>query len=272
MASPHVAGAAALAFAKIPGASVAAVKDAILQGVDQKPALSGLVAPGGRLNLNGMLTRLTAGYARPKGATPLRVPLIRRTRNARRQTGSTGLPLPGGTNPDRPCVAGPVWTQLTVGTPDATPSGPAANSVGSLKASTVIGNPVTPADAAHLALQVSITECAARGPGLPDYTGQLEARTTLRLTDNRSGAGGNEYGSIQDAPFEFTVPCTATGSTTIGSTCSISTSADALQPGIAVEGARGVWQLSQVYVADGGADGVASTSRQIFAVQGVFVP
>src|SRR6185436_19472567 len=36
MASPHVAGAAALAFAKIPGASVAAVKDAILEGADKK--------------------------------------------------------------------------------------------------------------------------------------------------------------------------------------------------------------------------------------------
>ena len=109
--------------------------------------------------------------------------------------------------------------------------------------------------------------------GLPDYTGQLEARTTLRLTDNRGGVGGNEYGTIQDVPFEFTVPCVATGSTTVGSTCSISTSADALQPGIAVEGARGVWQLSKVQVADGGADGVASTEpNTIFAVQGVFVP
>ena len=44
-------------------------------------------------------------------------------------------------------------------------------------------------------------------------------------------------------------------------------------PGIAVEGARAVWQLGQVTVADGGADGVASTEPNgVFAVQGVFVP
>ena len=275
MASPHVAGAAALAFAKIPGASVAAVKDAILEGADKKASLSGLVATGARLNLNGMLTRLSAGYARPKGATPLRVPLVPAYTQCTSPNRFHGPPdLPGGTNPDGSCASPTqLSTQLTVGTPDATPSGPAANSSGFLKAETVIGNPGTPADEANLALSLSITDVRRKTTGLPDYTGQLEARTTLRLTDNRSGAGGNEYGTIQDVPFEFTVPCTSTASTTIGSTCSINTSADALQPGIAVEGARGVWQLSQVQVADGGADGVASTEpNTIFATQGVFVP
>ena len=98
MASPHVAGAAALAFAKIPGASVAAVKHAILEGVDPKPTLSGLVATGGRLNLNGMLTRLTAGYPRSKGATPLRVPLIPAYTQCTSPNREHGPPdLPGGT-------------------------------------------------------------------------------------------------------------------------------------------------------------------------------
>src|SRR6185503_11720040 len=51
MATPHVTGAAALAWAKAPAATPAAVKDALLQGVDTKASLSGLVSTGGRLNL-----------------------------------------------------------------------------------------------------------------------------------------------------------------------------------------------------------------------------
>jgi hypothetical protein len=49
--------------------------------------------------------------------------------------------------------------------------------------------------------------------------------------------------------------------------------ADAITPGIAAEGSRAVWQLSQVTVADGGSDGLGSTDPNgVFAVQGVFVP
>jgi hypothetical protein len=245
-----------------------------LEGADKKASLSGLVATGARLNLNGMLTRLSAGYARPKGATPLRVPLVPAYAQCTSVNRYHGPPdLPGGTNPDRSCAPpAQLSTQLTVGTPDATPSGPAANSSGFLKAEALVGNPMTPADEANLALSFSITD-VRRKSDLADYTGQLEARTTLRMTDNRSGPGANEYGTIQDVPFEFTVPCTSTPSTTIGSTCSLNTSADALQPGIAVEGARGIWQLSQVQVADGGADGVAATEpNTIFAKQGIFIP
>jgi subtilisin family serine protease len=51
MATPHVAGAAALVLANRPTASVAEVRQAILAGVDAVPALAGRVATGGRLNL-----------------------------------------------------------------------------------------------------------------------------------------------------------------------------------------------------------------------------
>jgi hypothetical protein len=71
-----------------------------------------------------------------------------------------------------------------------------------------------------------------------------------------------------------TVPCTATPSATTGSSCNLSTSFDALIPGVAEEGMRAIWQLGQTQVYDGGADGLASTQSDnaLFMTQGVFVP
>jgi subtilisin family serine protease len=51
MAAPHVSGAAALLWSRMPDATVAEVRSAILKGVDKLPGLEGLVATGGRLNL-----------------------------------------------------------------------------------------------------------------------------------------------------------------------------------------------------------------------------
>jgi hypothetical protein len=62
---------------------------------------------------------------------------------------------------------------------------------------------------------------------------------------------------------------------TIGAACALSTTADAvLGASTAKEGARALWELGQVEVRDGGADGDADTTgdNSVFAVQGVFVP
>jgi subtilisin family serine protease len=50
MAAPHVSGVAALLLAKYPTLGTAGVRDAILRGVDAKPAFAGKLASGGRLN------------------------------------------------------------------------------------------------------------------------------------------------------------------------------------------------------------------------------
>ena len=112
-----------------------------------------------------------------------------------------------------------------------------------------------------------------RASDLADYDGELEVRTTVRLTDRLNGSGLTESSTLSAVPFEFTVPCTATEATGIGSECSIDTTADAVVPGVIDEGARAVWQLGQVTVADGGPDGLAATEPNgTFAVQGIFVP
>jgi subtilisin family serine protease len=50
MATPHVAGVAALIWGRTPGAPASGVKNALLTTVDTKPAFSGRVLSGGRLN------------------------------------------------------------------------------------------------------------------------------------------------------------------------------------------------------------------------------
>jgi hypothetical protein len=64
MATPHVAGVAALAWAKNPSVSVADVKTALLNGGDAIPSLSGKTVTGRRLNANGSLSLI------PSSATP----------------------------------------------------------------------------------------------------------------------------------------------------------------------------------------------------------
>jgi hypothetical protein len=62
-------------------------------------------------------------------------------------------------------------------------------------------------------------------------------------------------------------------STTVGSTCSLVTQFNAIQPGAVVEEKRSNWQIATVQVFDGGADGLVSTSpNTLFETQGIFTP
>jgi subtilisin family serine protease len=268
MATPHVSGAAALAWARVPSASPVEVKDALLQGVDPQPGLAGVVASGGRLNLARTLEQvnvIAGGHVRPKSASPVRVSLMPAYVPCASPNRVHGPALAFGS-----CAPPVQRSTLTVGTADA--NGQAPNSVGSLQLRVRVGDPATAADEADVRLLVNLTDVRRRSD-LGDYGGELEARTTLRLTDQLSGPDRDDSATLGDYSFEFVVPCTPTADTTEGSACSLSTTADAVIPGVADEGSRAVWQLGQVTVADGGSDGLGSTDPNgIFAVQGVFVP
>jgi hypothetical protein len=159
---------------------------------------------------------------------------------------------------------------LTVGTPDA--NGAGANSNGQVSLGVVAGNPATTEDEADVKLEVTLGD-VRNASDLSDYTGELDVRANLRMTDRRNGPDETESGTVGDFDLEIPVPCAGTDAPGTGASCRASTTADAITPGMVVESARSVWELGRVVVHDGGADGIASTpGNEPFEVQGVFVP
>jgi len=207
-----------------------------------------------------------SGYPRPKGATPFRASLVPAYAECTSANRTHGPPLAS------PSCNPPAQTSdhLTVGTPDA--NGKPAKSVGSLRAGVIADETSTSADEADVALTFDLIDVRNQSD-LLDYNGELEARAAVRITD-RDNTPGPVAGTVADFLYAFTVPCSTTADTTVGSTCSIATTADSLVPGTIDGGNRSIWELGQIEVLDGGADGLASTSggNTPFARQGIFVP
>ncbi len=105
--------------------------------------------------------------------------------------------------------------------------------------------------------------------------GELRVRGVIRATDKLNGSGpGGPSGTVTDIEWGPNVPCTSSPSSSIGSTCALTTSFNTLIPGSVVGGARSIWEHSQISVDDGGPDGDGDTTgdNQPFLRQGVFVP
>lgn len=235
--------------------------------LEQPGALGGLVEdPAQKFVPPGyqLVAEYAGAYARPRGATPFRVPLVPAFNSCSSANRTHGAPLafPSCSPPQQ---ASP---NLTVGAPDA--NGQGANSVGGVLVRTIVGNTATAVNEADVALDVTLSD-VRRKSGLADYTGELKEVSTIRLTDHASYGG--EAATMQDVPIPATVPCVATAEASRGASCALSTTINALIPGAVVEGRRTIWELDQVQVLDGGADGLASTNdNSLFAVQGVFLP
>ena len=207
------------------------------------------------------------GYPRPQGATPLMVALVPAFAQCASPNRTHGPSLASPScNP--PSAASP---HLTTGTPDA--NGQPAKMVGAISFKAQVGNAGTPADEADVTITASITDVRVRST-LGDYAGELQGSVTLRITNRLNGSSLNEPATGSDVAFPFTIPCSATPeSTTVGSTCAIATSADAVVPGAVTELKRSIWRMSDVSVSDGGADGDASTAdNSPYLRQGIFVP
>jgi hypothetical protein len=110
---------------------------------------------------------------------------------------------------------------------------------------------------------------------LADYVGELAAHAAFRLTDqlNTPHPGGPGAATVVDLEIPLAVPCTPTTDPDMGSDCSLTTSADTLAPGAVPEGRRGVWELVELLIRDGGADSDADTEPNApFMRPGIFVP
>jgi Tol biopolymer transport system component len=201
------------------------------------------------------------GYARPKSATPIYTPLVPAYTPCQSPNRTHAAPLDfGSCNPPTQTS-----TQLTVGTFDANSRN--ANSTGHLRLVAVGELPINLGNGNQSDINIDFSLTDVRNASdLSDYTGQLQAKTALRITDrqNTPYPGGPGPGTVSDTTFEVPVSCTATPDPAIGATCSNTTTANALIPNSVIERQRAIWELGQVKVYDG--------NGGLFEVQGVFVP
>jgi WD40-like Beta Propeller Repeat len=198
------------------------------------------------------------GYPRPRGASPLLVALVVAYRQcvAPNETHGGGIAAPSCSQPAQ------ASSYLTVGTPDS--NGLPAGAIGSVRYTTIVGDPSTAQNEADLRIQFSLTDVLRKSTLVP-YSGELQADQTVRITD-KNNAGGTG-GTVIDTSFPVTVPC---GS----GTCTTTTTANTIVPGSVVEGQRANWELGGVKVYDGGLDGLAATTADntLFMDEGFFVP
>ena len=198
-------------------------------------------------------------YPRPVGASPVEVSLVPAYQPCSAPNRAHGPPLGfGSCNPPAQQSG-----QLTVGTPDA--NGQGAKSLGYLRIGTLPGNPTTPADEADVRLWANITDVRMRSD-LSDYTGDLGVRLAIQITDknNTPHPGGPGAATVEELTHSQPIPCTGTDNTTVGSTCQVDTTVEALVPGAVVEKRRAIWELGAVRVHDG--------AGNLFMTQGLFVP
>jgi Tol biopolymer transport system component len=211
------------------------------------------------------------GYARPKTATPTTIRLVPAYDQCTSGNASHGAPLAVASC--SPAVQSSDY--LTVGTPET--NGFGANATGriTMKVQTEAPINLTNGDQSDVSFTGQITDVRNKQT-LTDYTGELRASFGIRLTDRMNGTNSVRFhpATAADASFGFSFGCTSTPSATVGSTCSIATSADAAVPGITPEFKRAIWDIGQVEVYDGGADSDADTTgdNTLFMTQGLFAP
>ena len=135
-------------------------------------------------------------YVRPRGATPFRVSLVPSAEPCTSPNTTHGAPLsfPSCSPPARA-------SSLNLGVGDGSPA--LARSIGSvlLKA---VGCPSFPVDDADININFSLTN-VMRAADLSDYTGELQGRVAIRITDKKTGPSAGEEGTVSDFDLAFTV-------------------------------------------------------------------
>ena len=211
---------------------------------------------------------LPGPYARPKGATPMRLSLVPAYRPCDSPNRTHGPPLAF------PSCDPPVQQSdhLTVGTPET--NARVANSIGFLRLSAIPGNPAQFGNNADVWFEFRLSDVRDKATaGTYGSGGELRVVLEIRITDRANGPAATENATVNDLEIPVNVLCHG-GAPPNGATCTQSISMNAVVPTAVVEGRRAIWELDQVKVYDGGADGDADTTADntLFAVQGILVP
>jgi hypothetical protein len=228
----------------------------------------------GALGLMAVSQLASASHVRPKGATPLRASLVPSFKACTAPNRTHGAPLAF------PSCNPPVQTSnfLTIGSPDA--NGAGANSTGFI----LLKVDAIPPEDVLITSSITDVRCqaataaavcnSANAADGPDYSGQVQGNATIRISDHYNGPGLNEAATVVDIPFPVNGTCANTAAATnIGGTCTTNTTANAVVPGSVKDNQRGVVEIAQLTINDGGADGQVSTAdNTLFAVQGIFIP
>ena len=224
----------------------------------------------------------SATHPRPLAASPIvasLVPAFNECTGTGNRTHGPPLVFPS-CNP-------PVQTSnnITIGTFDA--NGANSNFKGSIRLSVKVGVPGPPEDSdVKIVANMTDVRCKAGNAACgsanaadgADYTGEVQGNALIRITDHWNAVapgGGPDAATVQDIPFPVNASCVATGSTAVGGTCAVNTTANAVLPGVPVkDGKRANVEIQQVQITDGGPDGVMGTpaGNTLFAVQGIFIP
>ena len=215
----------------------------------------------------------SATHVRPKGATPIRASMVPAFKACAAPNRTHGAPLAF------PSCNPPVQASnfLTIGSPDANGAGANGTAFVLLKVKATSPEDVlitsTGTDIrCQPATAATVCNSANAGDG-PDYSGQVQGNATIRISDHYNGPSLTEAATVTDIPFPVNGTCANTTSTSIGGTCSVNTSANAVVVGSVKDTQRGVVEISQLQIFDGGADGnVTTADNTLFAVQGIFIP
>jgi hypothetical protein len=237
----------------------------------------------GALALVCLLTAASAQatHPRPKGATPMRMSLVPAYAVCAAPNRTHGPSLAfASCNPPAQTSA-----QATLGTPDA--FGGAANSASYLllRAWPCLGHCFPEDDDMRIDSALNDVRCVPTGArcgnanasGPADYSGEMRFSFTFRLTDHYNAVapgGGTDPATVQDFAIGHSWPCVQSGLTSIGSTCNLSTSLNAVSPGASRGAKRSIWELDAVRIYDGGPDGDGDTAADntVFARPGIFIP
>jgi len=221
------------------------------------------------------------GYDVPRAASSLHAPLVpefRQTIDATQCSARGGLNSTHGSPVALPSCNPPAFVPGT-----QAHFGVAGD--GSVDLTMIQGDPGTPADEADLAIAASLSDIRLASASGADYAPSasgpdVSVHVKLRLSDTTNATTGQPCAATTTCPgtmsdYEFSAPvnCAVTADPSVGSNCSVVTSADGVIPTVIKESRNSVLQTFRVRVHDAGANGTVGDGDDArMASQGIYIP